>query len=854
MIDVQEAKRFLSALSSIDGSEIFSFQTFVDEKGLEHAVKEERSKELTRTLHGRFDNLADQLVALNQKGAGVFVCVNRTNGMGIRGKDVDRIRSFFVDDDSDHLSPEDFPVPPSMIVRTKRGAHFYWLTSNGLDKSHFGPTQKALAERYGTDPSVFNLNRVMRIPGFMHNKGDPFLVTIEHLNTDASYELDDIAVPLGLDIKKHEWQPPRHVDDKSLEGVSMDRRRQRAAAMLRAIGPAVRDSGEGHAKTMSACRVGNDFAIPDFEFLSLLQGWGASCDPPWDEQQLQTFYFSTLPSIDNARFPWGGKLLDDQYANSRPAGVTPATPYRGGDVPWAPAGAAPQREARVDSLPPSVEVAEQDVPAWMDVPSSGVRPTSNRRIVSSPALPQSEVVMSAGDRELARRQRIEGQHRIGVPVEDSDGFLQYSDEHRQPKEAASRLRDEYEFRRDDSRCVYIYEKNCWHETSKEFIEKLAAQYMTFNEVCMKDITEATRLALNKNHVKQIRWNQVGDTEVPVGNGVLNFMTGELREHRSSDYLDRLTPVEYEPEARCELWEKCLDEWLPDMPEEREALQQFFGYILMPHANYKKAAILFGAPDTGKSQVCNIAVALVGGVGNTCAIAPDDMDDPRKLAPIKGKALNCVADLKKSTVLADGGFKQLVSAGDAIQIDQKYTRSEMYTPTAKHLFATNNLPTIRDVTDAVFRRIMILGFNQRVPLAKQDPTLEGRLKKELPGILNWAVEGAKKLYTANGRWPVIKSSNALLAEYKLVQNPLHFFIKESGDVTPTQDGFVKTEELRNKMNEFNGGSKPYGRRGFTKLVDSLSEDFPGLERKKKSGQSIVAGLSWSGGQQDLDLPS
>jgi hypothetical protein len=269
MIDLQSAQRFLSALASKDGRQTYSFQTFVDEKGLDHETKEKRSKELTRTFHGTFEQYADQLVELNKKGAGVFVCVNRTDGGGIRGKNIDRVRSFFVDDDSDHLSADDFPVKPSIVVRTKRGQHFYWLMSNGLDKGHFGPAQKALAERFGTDPSVFNLNRVMRIPGFMHNKGDPYPVTLDACDESCAYELDDIAKPLGLELERFTHRPRVQVDDDSINAIPMERRLQRAAAMLRTMGGAVRNSGEGHAKTLSACRVGNDFAIPDFEFLPL---------------------------------------------------------------------------------------------------------------------------------------------------------------------------------------------------------------------------------------------------------------------------------------------------------------------------------------------------------------------------------------------------------------------------------------------------------------------------------------------------------------------------------------------------------------------------------------------------------
>lgn len=850
MIDVQEAKRFLCALSSQDGGEIFSFQTLYDVKA-EHDVDQRLAEEkrLTRTIHGRFDEVVDKLAEMNSEGAGVFVCVNRTTGMGLRGKDVNRIRSFFVDDDTDHLRPEDLELAPSIVVRTKRGYHFYWLASDSTSKDSFGPAQKALAERFDTDSSIFNLNRVMRIPGFMHNKGDPFMVTLEHVDEQISYALSDMAGAFGLDIEAHTYKPRVIVDSEDISTIPIEKRIQRAQGQLRAIGPAVRNSGDGHSKTMSACRVGNDFAIEDFTFLGLLQDWGSTCDPPWDDQQLETFYYSTLASIDSSRFPWGGKLLDPNYKSSRPAGVNPATAYRGENVPWS-ANSADTRSSNFSAGLSSVAgSADYDGP---DIPAESLRPTASKQVVSVAALPQEQLVPSGLSAEEARAVRRARNQRIGAPVHHIMRNPPDPDDTKRPaREMAHKLCDEYEFCRDDAKCVYIYSESYWQETSREMIDKFATQYTTFADLTVKKMREASGLALSERHIAQIKWNQVKKTEVPLKNGVLDFMTGEIREHSSSDYLDRIIPIDYDADATCELWLQCLEDWLPGMPEEHEALQQFFGYILMPHALYKKALILYGDPDTGKSQICNIATALVGGTKFVCSITPDSMDDPKKLAPIKGKSLNCVPDLKRNTVLADGGFKQLVSTGDAIQLDQKFTRQETYIPTAKHLFATNNLPSIRDMTDAVFRRLLILGFNHPVPLEKQDSELEAKLEKELPGILRWAVDGARKLYTNSGRWPTVKSSQELLKDYKLEQNPLFFYIRESGEVISGDMGRVPTEELRNKMNEFNG-TKPYGRKNFNKLVEGLATDFPGIYRDKVGGKSFVKGLKWSDGQETLEF--
>lgn len=84
-----------------------------------------------------------------------------------------------------------------------------------------------------------------------------------------------------------------------------------------------------------------------------------------------------------------------------------------------------------------------------------------------------------------------------------------------------------------------------------------------------------------------------------------------------------------------------------------------------------------------------------------------------------------------------------------------------------------------------------------------------------------------------------------------QNPLFFYIKESGLVEEHSKGHISTEELRNSMNEFNG-TKPYGRRGFAKLIEGVTEILPAIKRQKYNGSMVVKGLSWSSRQTKLEL--
>jgi hypothetical protein len=179
--DLEEARRFLDLL---DPSGQFTFQTFPDKKGAR------RGGNLSCVVHGSLDEHAKTLASLNLQGAGVFVMVNAGDGTVHAGnktcrtaKNVVRIRSAFIDLDGSPLDPVlETEVLPSIVVESSPTRwHAYWqLDDCPLDR--FKPMQIALAEKFGGDSSVNDLCRVMRVPGFYHQKADLFMTRIVDIN------------------------------------------------------------------------------------------------------------------------------------------------------------------------------------------------------------------------------------------------------------------------------------------------------------------------------------------------------------------------------------------------------------------------------------------------------------------------------------------------------------------------------------------------------------------------------------------------------------------------------------------------------------------------------------------------
>jgi hypothetical protein len=178
--NVAMAQRFLDHLGP---DEAFTFQTIFDKK---RSAGERPPPLFMKVFHGTLCDHAAALTELNDMGAGIFFMVNLGDGVKHDGartcrtaENVIAARALFVDLDGAPIAPVlNAAVPPSMVVESSPGKfHAYWPARDiPLDK--FSDLQKRLAVKFDGDPVVHDLPRVMRVPGFWHQKAEPFLTRI----------------------------------------------------------------------------------------------------------------------------------------------------------------------------------------------------------------------------------------------------------------------------------------------------------------------------------------------------------------------------------------------------------------------------------------------------------------------------------------------------------------------------------------------------------------------------------------------------------------------------------------------------------------------------------------------------
>jgi hypothetical protein len=198
--EVKQALLFLKTLDPKAKADDFHFRTFDDvEIEIDGNFEKRLDGRLAKKYDGGLKANYETLREFNSNGAGVFVVVNQ----GGQSKDeINKVRAVFADTDGAPLEPLLILKPHMVIQSSPNKWHVYWLVDDEFSIESFKPIQKAIAYKFGTDSSINDLPRVMRLAGFNHNKSTPFPVCIIKLSADLPrYSSNEIIEGLGLDLE-----------------------------------------------------------------------------------------------------------------------------------------------------------------------------------------------------------------------------------------------------------------------------------------------------------------------------------------------------------------------------------------------------------------------------------------------------------------------------------------------------------------------------------------------------------------------------------------------------------------------------------------------------------------------------
>jgi putative DNA primase/helicase len=294
---------------------------------------------------------------------------------------------------------------------------------------------------------------------------------------------------------------------------------------------------------------------------------------------------------------------------------------------------------------------------------------------------------------------------------------------------------------------------------------------------------------------------------------------------------------FDKEAKCPLWIRYLNISMEGDQQRINVLQEWAGYLLTATNYLQKFLALEGEGGNGKTVFFAAMTAMLG-EDNVSNVSIENFGDRFALTSTIGKAANISGDVGETDNIAEGILKQYTGGGN-MQFDRKNRDPISAKPTAKLMCAWNTRPRIKDKTNGIWRRMIVVPFNREIT---KDEKVRGMddfnwwLKQgEVPGILRWAIAGLDRLREQEDFTQSDTIENAI-ENYKEEVNPTLRFLKEYVTTLPPErmaEELQKDESLQVAI-DANDLFAKYAKWCDEEGVKPLSRNNFGLQIKRRFG--------------------
>lgn len=321
---------------------------------------------------------------------------------------------------------------------------------------------------------------------------------------------------------------------------------------------------------------------------------------------------------------------------------------------------------------------------------------------------------------------------------------------------------------------------------------------------VKEITKYICHMTYEKYRKEIKYfnsNINISTKLNMKSGILDLNTLKVRDYKKSDFCFWKLPFDYNPDYSCPVMMKFLTSSMgynmddidkADLPEYKKIMcfiQEWMGYSFVGGNRLEKALIIYGEGGNGKSVLQNIWEHIIGSY-NCSYVDLKYINDGSQVFMTRNKLVNFCKDLESGQQLDTGIVKTAISGGKMIS-NEKYKGQIPMDFTAKFVIACNELPFIKNASNAIKRRFHILPFTKIFEEHEQDKDLLDKLKDEAEHIFSWAVTGYKNLMT-RGCFDTPELCGQSINKYIKNNDVIQIWIDEN--CSCDENCFTKTDRL------------------------------------------------------------
>ena len=303
-------------------------------------------------------------------------------------------------------------------------------------------------------------------------------------------------------------------------------------------------------------------------------------------------------------------------------------------------------------------------------------------------------------------------------------------------------------------------------------------------------------------------------------------------------ISQYSDVEYDIDANCPIFYKSLREWMQDDMEMVDFIKRMMGYFLTGLTNEQCMFIFVGNGANGKSVLLDVFAELYGDYHKHTAMdvfmfqhSRSNSNDLARLHDARVVTANESADGKK----IDEERIKTITGGDLVTARMLYEEHSTFRSKIKLVMATNTLPKISDYTEGLWRRMRIVKFDRQFLPEERDTDLITKLKEEMSGILNFALEGLEE-YNSIGLNPPDKVLRAT-QEYRNESDFVAQFIEEC--IEENLDNRVPSKLVYQSFliwYEENYNEKPITQNAFSRRMSSH-----GFKSDKIGGKKLYLGI-------------
>lgn len=396
---------------------------------------------------------------------------------------------------------------------------------------------------------------------------------------------------------------------------------------------------------------------------------------------------------------------------------------------------------------------------------------------------------------------------------------------------------------EDYGCFYLWSGNFPDRPEGHFVkmksEKMLRLILDFCDARKYDQNYTTNIAKDIQNIIRMYIYRSMDCEhdkyIAFKDALINVETFEIEPFDKQKVTTTYIPYNIEDiKQDCPSFKKFLATSLvyeDDIHKTDEDLivlaQEMFGSFLINNLKASAAFFLYGrTASNGKSQMQKVIENIFG--NDQCShLSLADLSHQFRPVGLIGKRVNLSGELDEKFGNAKA-FKQLVS-GDRVTGEYKYGDAFDFTPRTKYIFSTNKIPTFDGFDRGVRRRLVFLPFHRTFHPSDPDidMNLGEKLALEIPGIIGWMIEGAKRLVANKYQFTIPKSSLKIINKFDQEMSSAAMFVFEDNWVTcDNKDAvYIPRQELYEKYKawSYESNKKPLSRNRFYEDLENIIKD-------------------------------